>query len=61
MADVNVHSSLDEMIKITYDVGRTLPESLRETAKGGCAAACDVCPGSLYIAPTKETGNNSLF
>ena len=34
---------LDEMIQITYDVGRALPESLRETAKGGCAAAPSLC------------------
>ena len=34
---------LDEMIQITYDVGRSLPESLRETAKGGCAVAPSLC------------------
>jgi L-serine dehydratase len=31
------------MIQITYDVGRALPESLRETAKGGCAVAPSLC------------------
>ncbi len=61
MAGVTVHIALDEMIKITYDVGRALPESLRETARGGCAVACDVCPGPMYIAPNKESGTNSLF
>ena len=34
---------LDEMIQIVYDVGRTLPESLRETGLGGCACAPSVC------------------
>ena len=53
MAGVTVHIPLDEMIRITYDVGRSLPEALRETAKGGCAAACNVCPGALHVAPTK--------
>ena len=61
MAGVTVHIPLDDMIKTTYDVGRTIPESLRETAKGGCAAACNVCPGILHIAPTKETLGDSLF
>ncbi|MBR7088281.1 MAG: L-serine ammonia-lyase, iron-sulfur-dependent, subunit alpha, partial [Mogibacterium sp.] len=61
MSGVTVHISLDEMIKITYDVGRTIPESLRETAKGGCAVACDVCPGFMHAAPTKETLGDSLF
>ena len=43
MADAGLHVPLDEMIKITYDVGRALPESLRETAKGGCATAPSLC------------------
>lgn len=43
MADVGPHIPLDEMIQITYDVGRALPESLRETAKGGCAVAPSLC------------------
>ena len=43
MADVGPHIPLDEMIKITYDVGKALPESLRETAKGGCAVAPSLC------------------
>ena len=43
MADVGLHVPLDEMIQITYDVGRSLPESLRETAKGGCAVAPSLC------------------
>jgi len=43
LADVTLNIPLDEMIQITYDVGRALPESLRETAKGGCAVAPTVC------------------
>ena len=43
MAGVGPHIPLDEMIQITYDVGRALPESLRETAKGGCAVAPSMC------------------
>ena len=43
MADAGLHVPLDEMIRITYDVGRALPESLRETAKGGCASAPSLC------------------
>ena len=43
MAGVGPHIPLDEMIQITYDVGKALPESLRETAKGGCAVAPSLC------------------
>lgn len=43
LADVGINVPLDEMVKITYDVGRSLPESLRETAKGGCAVAPSLC------------------
>ena len=43
LAGVGPHIPLDEMIQITYDVGRALPESLRETAKGGCAVAPSMC------------------
>ena len=43
MAGVGPRIPLDEMIQITYDVGRALPESLRETAKGGCAVAPSMC------------------
>ena len=43
LANVGPHIPLDEMIQITYDVGRALPESLRETAKGGCAVAPSMC------------------
>ena len=35
---------LDEMIDIMTDVGHALPESLRETGKGGCACAPSLCP-----------------
>lgn len=43
LADVGIKVPLDEMIQITYDVGKSLPESLRETAKGGCAVAPSLC------------------
>jgi len=43
LADVGLKVPLDEMIQIMCDVGRTLPESLRETAKGGCAVAPSLC------------------
>jgi len=43
LAGVGPHIPLDEMVQITYDVGRALPESLRETAKGGCAVAPSLC------------------
>lgn len=43
LADAGLHVPLDEMVKITYDVGKALPESLRETAKGGCAVAPSLC------------------
>ena len=43
LADAGMHVPLDEMIQITYDVGRSIPESLRETAKGGCAVAPSLC------------------
>ena len=43
MAGVGPHIPLDEMIQITYDVGKAPPESLRETAKGGCAVAPSLC------------------
>ena len=46
LANVGVHVPLDEMIQIMLDVGRSLPESLRETAKGGCAAAPCFCKAS---------------
>ena len=31
------------MITIMTEVGKTLPESLRETGKGGCACAPSLC------------------
>ena len=43
LAGSGPHIPLDEMIQITYDVGRSLPEGLRETAKAGCAAAPSLC------------------
>ena len=43
LANVSLNVPLDEMIDIMYDVGRSLPESLRETAKGGCAVAPSLC------------------
>ncbi|MBR0380694.1 MAG: L-serine ammonia-lyase, iron-sulfur-dependent, subunit alpha [Mogibacterium sp.] len=43
LADIPFAVPLDEMIAIVYDVGRKMPESLRETGLGGCAAAPSVC------------------
>ena len=43
LADISLKIPLDEMIAITYDVGRALPDSLRETARGGCATAPSLC------------------
>ena len=43
LADIGAHVSLDEMIQIVSDVGHSMPESLRETGLGGCAAAPSVC------------------
>lgn len=43
LAGIRFPVSLDEMIKIMTDVGKTLPESLRETGKGGCACAPSLC------------------
>lgn len=45
LAGIKFPVTLDEMIKIMTDVGHTLPESLRETGKGGCACAPSVCKG----------------
>ena len=46
LAGVEFPVKLDDMIGIVYDVGRALPESLRETGKGGCALGCANCVGS---------------
>ncbi len=43
LADIPFAVPLDEMIAIVYDVGRSMPEALRETGLGGCAAAPSVC------------------
>ena len=43
LAGITSPVPLDEMIQIVNDVGRALPLSLRETGKGGCAAAPSVC------------------
>ena len=43
LAEVGPRIPLDEMIHITHDVGKSLPVSLRETAKGGCAVAPSLC------------------
>ena len=45
LAGISLPVPLDEMIDIMTDVGRSLPESLRETGKGGCACAPSVCSG----------------
>ncbi len=38
----------DEMLAIMYTVGKALPASLRETAKGGCATAPSVCGACMH-------------
>lgn len=43
LAGIKAHVPLDEMITIMTDVGKALPESLRETGKGGCACAPSLC------------------
>ena len=43
LAGIEAVVSLDEMITIMTDVGKALPESLRETGKGGCACAPSLC------------------
>ena len=45
LAGVPFPVKLDEMIDIMAEVGRSLPEALRETGKGGCACAPSVCAG----------------
>ena len=45
LADIGFPVPLDEMIQIVSDVGRSMPESLRETGLGGCAGAPSVCAG----------------
>ena len=45
LAGITSPVPLDEMIDIMVDVGHSLPESLRETGKGGCACAPSVCSG----------------
>ena len=49
LAGVSSPVPLDEMIDIMTDVGRALPEALRETGKGGCACAPSVCSGLATI------------
>lgn len=41
LAGIKQHIPFDEMLAIMYQVGKSLPAELRETARGGCAA----CPG----------------
>ena len=42
LADARLPLIPDEIIDTMGRVGRSLPESLRETGKGGCAA-CTIC------------------
>ena len=55
LADVGTHVPLDEMIQITVDVGHSLPESLRETGKGGCASSPSICA----MCSTREALSNA--
>ena len=43
LANAGITVPLDEMIQIMLDVGQSLPASLRETGKGGCATAPSLC------------------
>ena len=43
LAGISFPVRLDEMIAIMTDVGRGMPEALRETGKGGCACAKSAC------------------
>ena len=43
LAGIKAAVPLDEMVDIMTDVGKALPESLRETGKGGCACAPSLC------------------
>ena len=47
LAGIEFKVPLDEMITIMTDVGRTLPDPLRETGKGGCACAPSLCRADL--------------
>lgn len=43
LAGIKFPVPLDKMIELVDEVGGSLPESLRETGKGGCAAGCAGC------------------
>ncbi len=43
LSEIPFPVDLDKMIEIVDEVGSSLPESLRETGKGGCAAGCTGC------------------
>lgn len=43
LAGVKAQIPFDEMIQVMYNVGKSLPPSLRETALGGMAAAPSAC------------------
>ena len=49
LAGIKAAVPLDEMVDIMTDVGKALPESLRETGKGGCACAPSLCSGLQSI------------
>lgn len=49
MAKISHPVPFDEMVDVMYDVGKTLPASLRETAKGGCACTPTGCSLSCKI------------
>lgn len=45
LAGINNAAPFDETVDMMYQVGKTLPASLRETALGGLAACPSVCAG----------------
>lgn len=45
LAGVTSVVPFDEVVQAMYDVGRAMPSTLRETAKGGLAVAPSVCQG----------------
>lgn len=49
LAGISHPVPFDEMVDVMYDVGKTLPASLRETAKGDCACTPTGCSLSCGI------------
>jgi len=43
LSGIKQHISFDEMLETMFNVGKSIPASLRETALGGCAVCPSVC------------------